>query len=542
MATRTLPVQELPDRFEDLRAAGIALQGCVFSLALEKFAMEHNWQLVHSMIDSDQHPDVFGDAQVQRDLLEYYLDQGDHVQAQRTLAILTLFHNDSTQESWNLLLQVNIKRTGPQHVMEVLRDMRIRGVMLTPESIMAIKKLLRRRQIGRKPAATHSRRFDDLRFVTRVFIMILESGLGVISPPQWREIIRRFGMLGRFRELRRLLLWLLCWYAPRSSLQFATLPKSPFLDSATTKLRAAHPEQSHYFYFSSKVTQRETPLHPVRQLFGPSLQQAIIVWGFRAGILPNAHWEQSIFGPTLGKKHYRRRLLQHKILKRQEWSIGLRTLVQLRDLGVFVHYHTVLKALQMQLVVMFGWGRSNKRENRIVEAANTLPFATYVHEVNKIWGSPLLTEPQRFGNGMIHDHMWHPRMRRKTNRRTCIHLAEILGPRWQDRTTDAMGDEAAARAGGVASLEELQKQQAKTKALQDSAALGEGVAALEELQKQSAMQAKVTKAQESIAIGQGTAPDSGVDSLSPPKTDNRSLASSTDASVSSAESSLPLKK
>jgi hypothetical protein len=430
MALQTDPVEELPKRFEELRQAGIALQGCVFSLALEKFAMEQKWQLVRSMLQSDQHPDVFGDVEMQRKLLEYYLDNDDQAQVQRTLAILTLFHNDSSQESWNLLLQVYIKRSGHRHVVEVLRDMRARSVMVSPESITAIRGLLRRRRSGHKPIED---RFDDLRFVARVFVMILENGLAPLSPLQWREIIRRFGMVGRFRELTRLLLWLLCWYAPRSSHQFSTLPKSPFLEPATAKLRAIYPERGHYFHFPATVVQRENVLHPVRQLFTPSLQQGLIIWGFKAGLLPNAPFEQSMLGSTLAKRHYRRWLLRRRLQRHLEWSAGLRMVVHLRDLGVFVHYHTVLKALQMQFVVMFGHGRSNRKENRVMERTNTLPYARYVHEVNKIWGSPLLREPQLFSKGMVHDHMWHPRMRRNIKRRASISLGEILGPNWMDR-------------------------------------------------------------------------------------------------------------
>jgi hypothetical protein len=437
MASRTQPLEELPLRFEELRAVGIALQGCVYSLAIEKFAKEQNWKLVRSMLDSDQHPDVFDDAQIQRKLLDFYLDQKDHVQVQRTLAILTLFHNDSSEESWNLLLQTHIKRTGPQHVTEVLQDMRARGVMVSIESVAAIKSLLRRRQRGRKPTTSKQGSFDDLRFVARVYMTILEFGMGPVSPITWRELIRRFGMTGRFRELRRLLLWLLCWYAPRSSVQFANLPVSPVRHRALERLRIAYPERNHYFHFPGMLKQRDNELHPVRQLFPPSLQQALIIWGFRAGLLPHANLEQSLLGSILEKKHYRHRLLQQQVLRRARWSIGLRTVALLRDLGVYVHRHTVVKALQMQFTVLFGRGRSNKLENRVMEHVNTIPYSRYVREVNECWGSQLFREPQTFKLGMVHEHMWHPRLRRKTDRRASINLSEILGPDWHERAQES---------------------------------------------------------------------------------------------------------
>ncbi|KAF2028229.1 hypothetical protein EK21DRAFT_70098 [Setomelanomma holmii] len=432
MASRTEPLEDLPRIFEELRAAGIALQGCVFSLAVEKFAKEQNWTLVGSMLDSDQHPDVFGDSEVQRKLLKFYMEQDDRTQIQRTLAILTLFHKDSIEESWNLLLQAHIRSTGPQHVAEVLQDMRSRGIMVTIESVAAIKGLLRRRQRGKKPV-TKGADFDDLRFVTRIFMVILQFGMGPVSPLTWREIIRRFGMTGRFRELRRLLLWLLCWYTPRNSACFTKLPSSPFREPALAKLREAYPERNHYFHFPATVTQHEIKLHPLRQLFPPSFQQALVVWGFRAGLLPNARWEQSLVGPPLEKKHYRQRLLQRKILQQSKWSAGLRTLVLLRDLGLYVHRHTVVKTLQMQFTILFGRGRSGVIENRVMEKSNVLPYATYVREVNDIWGSQLFREPERFLQGMIHDHIWHPRLRRRIDRGASLSLNEILGPDWKHR-------------------------------------------------------------------------------------------------------------
>ncbi|KAF2854016.1 hypothetical protein T440DRAFT_465746 [Plenodomus tracheiphilus IPT5] len=421
MAARTQPMEELPQRFEELRAAGIALQGCVFSLALEKFAMEHKWQLVSSMIESDQHPDVFGDPDVQRKLLHFYLDREDHIQVQRTLAIMTLFHNDSSTESWNLLLQVYIERSGPQQVLGTLQDMHARGIMVTLESIMAIKTLLRRRQCGRKPVASNHHRFDELRFVARIYISILESGTGIISPNAWREIIRRYGMLGRFRELRRLIYRLLCWYAPRGGNEFDHLPKSPFLDAALEKLRAAYPERNHYFHFPARYPQEDTPKHPVRQLLPPPLLQGLIVWGFRAGILPNAHWEQSLFNGKLAKKHYRKSLIRSRALNRLDWSVGLRFVVQLRDLGVHVHRHTVLKTLQAQFLNLYGRGRSSRIQNRMMETANTKKYSEHVKEVNEIWGDTLLVEPDKLRE-IVGEAVWHPRLRRVVNRRSHISL------------------------------------------------------------------------------------------------------------------------
>ena len=429
MAWRTQPITELPHRFEELRAAGISLQGCVFSLALEKFAIERKWNIVRSILQSDQHPDVYGDVDTQRSLLAYYLDHKDLEQAQRTLAILTIFHNDASRESWNLLLQLRIKRSEPQDVFNTLLQMRSYGTTLSSATMASVRTMLAQRKRGHRPSTCIA--FDDLRFVTRFYITALEAGMTRIPPEAWHEIIRRFGMQSRFRELKRLLLWLLCWYTPRHSAEFPDLPRSPFFEEAIQKLRRLYPANKHYYNFPDHVNQKESKLHPVRILFPSSLQQGIIIWGFRASLLRTAPLEQSILNPIAAKRHHRYNLLRKGILKRLDWTAGLRLLVQLRELGVHVHPHTVTKALQSQFVNLFGHGHSRIKVNRMMELANNTSYAEYVQEVNKIWGSPLLTEPQELGYGRMDTHLWHPRFRRKTARKGEVSLKQAMGDQWQ---------------------------------------------------------------------------------------------------------------
>ncbi|KAF2622876.1 hypothetical protein BU25DRAFT_414862 [Macroventuria anomochaeta] len=428
LAWRTQPITDLPRRFGELRAAGIALQGSVFSLALEKFAMERKWDLVHSILESDQHPDVYGDADTQRSLLTYYLEQKDLKQAQRTLAILTLFHNDASRESWNLLLQLRIGRSTPRDVFNTLLEMRSHGLTVSSVTMASVRDMLSRRQRGHRPSSR--RGFDDLRFVTRFYIAALETGMARVPPEAWHEIIRRFGMQSRFRELKRLLLWLLSWYAPQHSSEFADLPRSTFFDDATNKLRRSYPINRHYYNFPADVTQEQDERHPVRALFPPSFQQGILVWGFRASLLRAAPLEQSILGSIAAKRHHRRNLLRKGILKRLNWNVGLKLLVQLRDLNVHIHPHTVTKALQAQFINLFGHGHSRIKANRIMEQSNTTPYAEYVREVNRVWGSPLLTEPHKLGFGKLDGHLWHPRLRRRADRKKEVSLKQAMGEQW----------------------------------------------------------------------------------------------------------------
>jgi hypothetical protein len=433
MALRIQPITELPVRLNHLRAAGITLRGSVFSLAMEKFSAEGKWDLVESMLMTDQHPEVFDDAELQRSLLEQYIRVGDSKQAQRTLAILTLFHNDPSHEAWNTLLQLTTTSSTPFQVMNVLNDMRLHGVMVSDESVIAITCLLRPRHIGRRPGVSRCGRFDDLRFVARAYMYILEAGMARLSPYIWREIIRRFGMFGRLRELRRLLLWLHGWYAPPLSVEFTNIPRSPFHISATERLRSKYPSRRHYFHFPPDVRQIESATHPVRQLLPPNAQQALIVWGFRAGLHPNATLEQSLLEGNAVKKAYRQRFVKRGILKRADWSIGLEILVQLRDLGLHVNMSTVIKALKMQFVVLFSRRPSRVKANQAVKLANRHPYSHFVHKVNAIWGSPLFVEPELFAQSGIHRQAWHPRKQRRVGEKPAeVSLKRVMHLAWRN--------------------------------------------------------------------------------------------------------------
>ncbi|KAF3011148.1 hypothetical protein E8E13_011473 [Curvularia kusanoi] len=428
MARRTQPITDLPVRFEELRAAGIALQGSVFSLALEKFAMEKNWELVQSMLDSDQHPDVFGDADTQRSLLHYYLEKEDLQQAQRTLAILTLFHNDPGREAWNLLLQLCFTKHRPENAFNTMLKMRGLGISLSKLSMVLARKTLVQRQRGHRPQQLRS--FDDLRFVTRFYVTALEGGIGRVPPEAWHEIIRRFGMQGRFRELKRLLLWLLSWYAPRHSPEFADLPRASSFDDVTNMLQHSHSDKPHYFNSPVDMPQRADQSHPIRTLFPPSLQQGILVWGFRSSLLRAASLEQSMFAAPASKLHHRRSLMRKGILKRSNWDVGLRLLVQLRDLNVHIHEHTVTKTLQAVFINLFGHGHSRIKANRIMERSNTIPYVEYVRGVNEAWGKPLLTEPQLLERSKLMNVLWHPRFRRRVHKKGTISLRHTMGEEW----------------------------------------------------------------------------------------------------------------
>ncbi|KAJ4355556.1 uncharacterized protein N0V89_003574 [Didymosphaeria variabile] len=432
MASRTESSSELSERFEQLKASGIALQGGVFSLALEVFAQKRQHLLVRSMLESDQHPEVYDDVGLQTKLLNYYLEQHDWDQAHRTLAILSLFHKKRATRAWNLLLRSQTTRCVPDEIVQTLQHMAQNRITVSPSSIAKLRiNILRVRRRGRLPVrrtTEHRKGFDDLRFVARMYLFILDNDIGYISPFLWHEILRRYGMTGRMRELRRLIHWLFCWYAPRGEVSIRTIRKPGFLDTDTERLRLSNPAKTQFWRPSdieSPIHAQTHKHHPLRQLFPDRFKQALIVWGFRVGLLPNAPTEQSMLSGVASKEHYRDRFRRRGILQRLNWDIGLKTVAELRYLGLYVNSRTVVKTLQMMFINLFGRGRSHIRANRIMQAVNTTPYAEYVRRVNEIWDTPLFPEPRLYGKSKLHALMWHPRFDRVIHRRGHLKLSDI---------------------------------------------------------------------------------------------------------------------
>ncbi|KAL1604972.1 hypothetical protein SLS60_004513 [Paraconiothyrium brasiliense] len=432
MASRTESSSELSERFAELKASGIALQGGVFSLALEVFAQKEEHFLVRSMLKSDQHPEVYDDVELQTKLLNYYLEQHDWDQAHRTLAILSLFHKKRATRAWNLLLRAHIKRYAQDDIVQTLQHMAQYSITVSPASIVKFRTdMLRLRRRGRLPdqrATKHRKGFDDLRFVARMYLFILDNDIGYVSPFWWHEILRRYGMTGRMRELRRLIHWLFCWYAPRGEVPLHTIRKPGFLDPETERVRLSNPAKISHWRPIRIESDFHTQLHkhhPLRQLFPHRFKQALIVWGFRAGLLPNAPTEQSMFSGVASKKHYRARFRRKGLIQRLNWDFGLKTLAELRYLGLYVNSRTVVKALQQMFTNLFGGGRSRIRSNRIMQAVNTTPYTEYVRRVNEVWGIPLFPEPRLYVKSRLHALMWHPRFDRVIHRRGHLKLSEI---------------------------------------------------------------------------------------------------------------------
>jgi pentatricopeptide repeat protein len=393
MASRAGSPQAVTAKINDLQRAGIALGTDFFSRAIRRLARDNRGEILRSLLTSDQHPDVLEDMTLQRELLASYIEQDDWVSVHRTLTLLTLFHDDlAPQESWNILLRHYIRTRDLEKIQLVLEDMQMNGIQVTAHSIRRLYKCcLTRRQPAKRPDVTdvYSKR-DYLIVVTNIFFRIMD--LGQLLPSRyWHEIIRRYGMTGRFEDLSRLCIRLAHYYSPstnpeasphRRLLHVASPTYNPIVGADDVDPRLAMQLHSSH------------PAHPLRQIFSPAALRAIVGWGFEYGS------KQLRDHPERMRTYM---LIDGKRVDDLQWPShitppspsttylsGIGLIDALIEIGVNVETAVVRRAVMLRLWQLLSPGRSVVKSNVQAKAVNPYSLEQILDCLLDQWRGPPL--------------------------------------------------------------------------------------------------------------------------------------------------------
>lgn len=330
---------EVNRRFNKLQEVGVDTGSSAYVRLVKRLASMGQREVLASVLQSDQHPDVFEDRSMQKKLMSHYLHIQDHASVNQTAAVLDLQHS------------INPRRRLPLHVildsaLEVrdwstvssilLRLFRGKGKIDSRITKSIRERLFPKRRPNRE---LHTQKdLDGILFFISVAQTLLNSGLH-LEPAIWREPIIRLGMMGHWNEAERTVLWV----------------------------------ASHYYNkpdFGSK---------PLDVVFTPTTQQAMITWGF---IHPSTG-EDQISGPSL-KASYNTRA-------EDLWLRGIRLLRQLADqYDVSISFHTVQRAVMLRLRALFSVGGFSKLvSNRRLREHNSQSLEYYLSTFYRVWRQPL---------------------------------------------------------------------------------------------------------------------------------------------------------
>jgi hypothetical protein len=343
IALRDTEAKAVVLRLNQLRDLGISVGNSLFSRAVEHFAKNRRYELLESLLNSDQHPDALQDGDLQESLLASYARAKDWTQYRRTLAIRTLVSKSPEIEKSNVILRCHVTRGSRRAVMDMLADMQISDTPVTSKSIAhIIRCILRPRNPGKQPIAMRGMIArgpgpgNDMNMVIAILKRIMRSG-SFVPILHWREILRRLGKMGHFDDLHNLCIELAAWYGP-------VAPSSAW--------------PPHRFRVPAQVPASHH-LHPLRMLFNVSLQKAIVEWGFIHNLQKRALHLENI------------RTGIFPVIRTNELPVvtsGITLLKQLNQHGVYIDGKGVRSAIFNRLITYYGPGRSNRRYNRYAKA------------------------------------------------------------------------------------------------------------------------------------------------------------------------------
>jgi len=331
-------------RISQLRDLGISIGNTLYAQAVEHFAKNRRYDLLKSLLNSDQHPEAFENSNLQESLLDKYASTKDWTQYRRTLAIRSLTSKSPQMEESNILLRYHMTRGSRTAVMELLTDMQIAGTRVTSRSIAhIIHYTLRPRRAGHRPVVQKERWHkgtendpNDLNLVIAILKRIMRSG-SFVPVLHWREIIRQLGMARRFEDMQNLCRRLAAWYGP--------VDPTSIWPPRRFRLPAQVPTSHH--------------LHPLRMLFNTPLQKAIVEWGFIYSLQPRTPSLEDLRRGTIPI------VREHAL---PVVTAGITLLKELSQHGVYIDGKAVRSAIFNRLITYFGPGHSNRRYNRHAKA------------------------------------------------------------------------------------------------------------------------------------------------------------------------------
>ena len=365
-----------------LKTAGVTLDNSPYCTTVRSLAVENKGEILKSIVDSDLHPDTFGDDGLQERLLAQYFEEDDVIKIERTLAILTTgcsFENLQRART-NLILRSQVTLGRQEQVLAMIEEMKHLGIAVSPRSSRHLRVCwLSRRSSGRGP-----RRTKELAILIQASQMTMQSG-SFVPIYAWREILRRLGMEGRLMELENLALWLVDSYS------------SPAAKAALSKriLPSTHRSQA---LVGGEVSSEESPdfdpKHYLNTLFTTSARHAIVAWGFQQTGKPRKSIRRLVRPRTVGEPPKFEKIPQF------QWTWGLHLLYKLKERGLPIEKSQVAQICRDRLDNLFGTGCSKRPINRRARSENLYSEEVYVRKMEEIWGRDLFK---------VWEKRWRPR-------------------------------------------------------------------------------------------------------------------------------------
>ncbi|KAF3925922.1 hypothetical protein ABW20_dc0105606 [Dactylellina cionopaga] len=285
--------------------------------------------------------------------------------------------------TWNLFLRRLFMTRQTKPALELMEEMRALSI---PIRSSGQRELLRAILLPRRPAHhpitqdSRARETKDLHLATNYLRALLINGEKV-DPVLWREILKRYGMFRKLKDLERLCLWLVDWYDPRKAALRQTRIPIKFTDVkqiASLGYSDSDSDSTRVGWTDPPVSEsNRSPQNPLRILFPAAAIRSFVEWGF---ISMQRSW-------FLNYRRKRRYLNVTAKYARCAW--GIRLARKLQKKGVWVDQRSVARAIRVRLRALDGSRYHWESFDTNMSKHQTVDLGVMAVIAEKAWGEQL---------------------------------------------------------------------------------------------------------------------------------------------------------
>jgi hypothetical protein len=351
LLARATTVSDAVDYWALLRRSGIKVRWSAYAMTATKILETNQLPLLHNFLDCDLRADTFADAQTQRNLLQYYVSQGDLLSAKRAAVTLGVLSQEfSSNNPWIQMFKSFCEKRNLSQLSVLVDDMVSAGLPLDRK---ATQYLVNHFYPTHPTMTSVIQREELLPFAANIKILYLRCGM---VPPitlyAYDVIISgRIGHLDRVGRMTNYMGLTLC--------RGSELPPQRLLRSVVTDPPNV----------AASLQQCLPPEHnakAVARLFGFRAIQGILTWGFKLG----------------------RRNLRSRRGEKTGPKVVLLGLVYLKHLirvGVQISPARVATCLRWRFWVLYGFQPVRGKDNFLARRLVRFSLEQLLLSINRLW-------------------------------------------------------------------------------------------------------------------------------------------------------------
>jgi hypothetical protein len=326
-------------------------------------------ELLYDLLQSDLHPDIFDDLDLQTRLINSAAEISDWRTFRLLLVARLVVFERSARAVANSILQLGLEKRDEDGVLRILEDMKARKIPLNHEQTENIFQSL---------LVDYNNEERQLRAQSAQFYISVFRQLKSMDVPvpitHWRLVLLSLTRRGLIEDVERLCVELVDLFvsSPSSRPGFAPV----HIDDVPEALRSplGGVENLLGVYIPQDLPMRNR-LHPLRRLFNDKLLGEMIEQSFLAH--PGQGFHQ-------GARPRRRQPQPFQI------SAMIRLMRILHERGMYLRYRKLVFAVKGHLMMLYGPATPYESRHRLMRTSNTLALQEMKNLIDEAWGGQLL--------------------------------------------------------------------------------------------------------------------------------------------------------